>query len=352
MRPPNRSLRGPKLAASLVALSLLAGSCAASEETLEHEAVTQMHASVSEDLASLVAATKKLQSVSPTPAGRGWDPTLDAAAIADMKAAWIEARVAYEHVEGALAPLFPDLDRSLDARYDDFLEGGVADEDAFDDRGVTGLHAAERIIFSDVTPASVVALEKTLAGYRPARFPSTEAEAREMKDVLLAKIVSDAEELQADWQPARIDLAGAYTGLVDLMSEQREKVNKAGNQEEESRYSQRTLADVRANLAGTRKAYEAFRPWLRKGRDGVDGEAIDRRILAGFDALGRVYDSVEGDAFPPPPPTWSAEAPSEEDLETPFGKLYTAVDRAVDPSREGSIVSSMDQAGRALGLSK
>ena len=44
-------------------------------------------------------------------------------AIAAMTAAWVRARTAYEHIEGALAPLFPDLDAAIDARYDDFLDG-------------------------------------------------------------------------------------------------------------------------------------------------------------------------------------------------------------------------------------
>ena len=54
------------------------------------------------------------------PAAAGTRPT-DAAAIAAMKDAWKRRRIAYEHVEGATAPIFPDVDVSMDARYDDFL---------------------------------------------------------------------------------------------------------------------------------------------------------------------------------------------------------------------------------------
>ncbi len=337
------------LAALVAAIALVCACSSADEPDLEESTVSAMQASVTGDLDDFVAAVTKLQAAAPTPSGRGWDATADAEAIRAMKDAWVESRVAYEHVEGALAPLFPDLDHALDARYDDFLADGGPDADPFDGAGVTGLHAAERILYSDVTPPSVVALGKTLVGYAPARFPATEAEARELKDELLAKIVRDAKTLRDDWRPARVDLPGAFTGLVDLMNEQREKVNKAGNQEEESRYAQRTLADVRANLAGTRKVYSAFRPWLRS-RSG--GAAIDAKVLAGLDALGVIYDAVPGDAFPPPPATWSAESPSEEDLETPFGKLYTAVGEAVDPNRPGSVVASMDEAARAMGLSQ
>ncbi len=62
-----------------------------------------------------------LQAAAPTPTGRGWDTTLDATAIANMKLTWIRCRTSYEHIEGALAPIFPDIDISIDARYDDFL---------------------------------------------------------------------------------------------------------------------------------------------------------------------------------------------------------------------------------------
>src|SRR3989442_865723 len=75
------------------------------------EAVLQgMHDSLLKDLDALQQAAIDLQSAAPTPVGRGWDVTLDAAAITTMKATWVRARAAYEHEEGAIAPLFPDID--------------------------------------------------------------------------------------------------------------------------------------------------------------------------------------------------------------------------------------------------
>lgn len=47
---------------------------------------------------------------------------MDAAAIDGMKESWAKARTAYEHIEGAIAPLFPDIDAAIDERYDGFLE--------------------------------------------------------------------------------------------------------------------------------------------------------------------------------------------------------------------------------------
>src|ERR1041384_8226405 len=55
-------------------------------------------------------ASRELKESAPLPKGRGWDAQLDADAIARMKKAWHEGRVAYELVEGAIAPLFPESD--------------------------------------------------------------------------------------------------------------------------------------------------------------------------------------------------------------------------------------------------
>jgi hypothetical protein len=46
---------------------------------------------------------------------RGWDGNLDSNAIQATQAAWQKARTAYEHIEGALAPIFPEIDFSIDA---------------------------------------------------------------------------------------------------------------------------------------------------------------------------------------------------------------------------------------------
>src|SRR5882672_5136236 len=83
--------------------------------------IAEMHDSLLKDIDALLQAAKDMQTAAPTTQGRGWDKAQDAAAIQATKDAWIRARVAYEHVEGALAPLFPDVDASIDFRYDDFL---------------------------------------------------------------------------------------------------------------------------------------------------------------------------------------------------------------------------------------
>lgn len=322
-----------------------------SDDEERQRAVQGMHDALLEDVTTLAKAAEEIEAAAPTPADRGWDATLDAAAIGSMRATWMRARTAYEHVEGALAPLFPDIDYAIDARYDDFMGNLAAsggDAYLFDGVGVTGMHAIERILFADTIPQRVVDFEKTLPGYVPAAMPRTAQEAADFKAKLCARLVADTKTLLEQWTPAKIDVAVAYQGLVSLVKEQLEKVQKAATSEEESRYSQRTMTDLRDNLAGSRKAYGIFQPWILTKGD--DGKRDDERVLAGFAALDAAYGAVTGEAIPAPPPTWSAEQPSAADLATPFGKLYSAVHTAVDPANQDSVVVHLVDAGKLLGF--
>jgi iron uptake system component EfeO len=334
--------------AILPALALLSFGCS-NDTDYEHEVVTGMHQAFLSDVEALHQAAVDLQKAAPSPKGRGWDADEDADAISAMKEAWLAARSAYERTEGALAPLFPDLDAAIDARYDDFLTklAGAGDQDLFDTEGVTGMHAIERILFVKTTPDTVIQVEKSLPGYKAAAWPATEEEANEFKTELAVQLVKDTKELRDSWQPQKIDLPGAYEGLKALMIEQREKVRKAASEEEESRYAQRTMADIRDNLAGTRKAYGLFKPWLETKPGGAD---IVASVEKGFDSLAEAYATVKGDAFPQPPSTWSSENPSEEDLQTPFGKLFTLVQDAVDPNKKGSVADGMAKTAEALDI--
>jgi iron uptake system component EfeO len=319
------------------------------------QAVQGMHDALLADVQLLAAAAKDLQTGAPVPAGTGWDAKLDAASIDAEKKAWVRARSAYEHVEGALAPLFPAIDTSIDARYDDFLTqlGPMGDSYLFDDVGVTGMHAIERIVYADDTPQRVADFEKTLPGYVAQAFPGTQQEASDFKGKLCAKLISDAKDLDDHFTPANLEVAIAFQGLISLMNEQREKVQKASSNEEESRYSQRTMADLRDNLEGTKVVYALFQPWIRSKSNSdptKDGSAIDAQIVAGFAELETAYAKVAGDSIPQPPATWSAENPSPTDLETPFGQLYKSVLGAVNPNEKGSIVASMNDAATLLGF--
>src|ERR1044071_8038442 len=138
--------------------------CGDSDKTdadFQADVVVSMHDSIAVDLADLVTAAQQLQAAAPTHA---WSATADTTAIDDMRTAWKRTRVAYEHVEGATAPIFGNLDVTLDARYDDYLNALIPDGDTnlFDDKGVTGMHGIERILYSLDIRTEVIDFEAAL----------------------------------------------------------------------------------------------------------------------------------------------------------------------------------------------
>jgi iron uptake system component EfeO len=268
--------------------------CGESDGEYANDVAVQMHEALTVDLHQLVVSAQALEDAAPLTQGRGWDAQADFVAIAQMKNEWLRARAAYEHVEGAVAPLFPVLDFALDTRYEDQLARG-ADAYAFDDQGVVGLDAVERVVWADVTPQATVDFEKTLIGYLPSRFPSTEAEAADFKNRLCAKLVADAKALEAAWSAANIDVGAAYGGLVTLIAEQRNEIANAPFGAEESRYSLSTMNDLRANVEGVEAMYGIFRPWIGSKDGGSDADA---KIEAGFVTLDALYSGVSGEALP------------------------------------------------------
>ena len=304
--------------------------------------------SSTKNLDALATADAALQAAAPAGGANGWDVTgADAAAMTAMKTHWKEARTAYESIEGAIAVLFPDLDVSTDERYDGFLSDLGPDNDLFDDQGVTGIHAIERILWSDSIPADVVAFESSLAGYQAARFPQTAAEAQEFKNKLCARLITDVGTMRSQFEPLALDPAAAYRGIIGSMSEQVEKANKAATGEEESRYAQYTLADMRVNVAAGVATYDNFAAWVTSQSGGADADA---KIRAGFARVDAAYANLQGDALPPVPHDWSSVSPSTADQATPFGMLYMTLLHEADPGASGSLVEAMSQSADLLGI--
>lgn len=331
----------------LVVASLLAVGCSDDPDlSREDQALLDVKAYVSGQLSELADAAVDLQAAAPEPDADGWNATSDAAAVMQMREAWVRARVAYERVEGAIAVLFPHLDVSTDERYDGFIEE-APDDDLFDGDGVTGMHAIERILWADSHPAHVVAFESALAGYAPAAFPATEAEARDFRGALLQRLVDDTATMRDDFEPLALDPASAFRGVIGSMAEQLEKVSLAATGEDESRYAEHTLGDMRANLEGGRAIYGAFRDWLR---DQEGGAEIDARIEAGFDRIDARYDTIPGVSIPEVPPTWNPGMPSDADLATEYGQLWLLLTTESDPAQPDSLVSEMTIAADALGI--
>lgn len=303
------------------------------------QALTDVKGYVQSNLDDLAAASAALQAAAPNTA---W---ADRAPIDAMRAEWRKARTAYENVEGAIAVLFPELDASTDERYDGFLANGP-DDDLFDDQGVTGVHAIERILWSDSIPERVKTFEKAIPGYQPARFPATAAEAQSFRDKLCARLVRDINTMRDQFRPLALDPAAAFRGVIGSIGEQVEKADKAATGEEESRYAQYTLADMRANVAGGVRTAAAFRPWL----ESIGAADTDAKIQAGFARLSAAYGALPGDALPPVPATWSSANPTAADQATPFGTLYKVLKDEADPARDGSLSQAMDRAAAQLGI--
>jgi iron uptake system component EfeO len=329
----------------LVALVALQGfACTPTPAQFQANAESDVKNRVTDQLAALHQAGVDLRDATPT--GGGWSAA-DRSSIDRMKVAWQRTRVAYESIEGAIAVLFPDIDHTIDDRYNNFLAQDGPDTDLFDGRGVTGMHAIERVLWSDQLPAGVVAYESRLDGYVAARFPQTQAEAQEFHDGLAQRLVTDIESMQQQFAPLALDDAAAFRGVIGSLHEQIEKIDLASSSEDESRYAQNTLADMRANLQGGLDTFELFRSWLLsvKGSD-----ALARQIEARFAAIKAAYDAIPGSALPPEPAGYNPDMPSASDATTPYGQLRALLATEADPMRDGSIVNSMDQAADAMGI--
>lgn len=342
--PLGRSLSHGLLGACLTTAAACDGDPA--EPTAAEKATTAVQSEINANLSELAAAAADLCKAAPAPDADGWNASADAAAVATMKVAWKRARQAYERSEGAIAVLFPDLDVVTDERYDGFV-ATEPDNNLFDGQVVTGVHAIERILWADSIPSTVVTFEMALPNYKAAAFPATLQEATDFRDGLCKRFVTDTATMASQFKAVRLDAATAWRGVTGSMAEQVEKLQLAATGEEESRYAQYTLADLRANVAAGLTARKHFSPWLRNQ---TGGAALDDAIAAKLTALQARYDALAGDALPPVPASWSSRNPSAADLATPFGQLFSAVAVEADAAAADSLVGQMDQAAALLGL--
>jgi iron uptake system component EfeO len=293
--------------------------------------------------ADLHAAATALCAAAPA---TGWTSADAAANVSAMKAAWKDARRAYQGLEGAADDFFPDLDAAIDTRYDDALALGP-DPDLFDGRGFVGLHAIERILWSDAIPKGVTTFEMRLPDYQPAAFPATDAEAAEFQTGLCAQLVADTSALVAKVSGLALDSPSAYQGAVKLVAMQVVKIQEAGEGKDESRYANATLADMRADLAAASSTHAAFRDWLATK---TGGAAADAAVAAGFERVQQAYGSVSGDGLPAVPAEWSSVAPSGAMLATPFGGLFQGMGVECDATRDGSLAHALGNVVTLLGL--
>lgn len=328
-------------------LAAVTGGCGSDTSgSPESQAQATVKSYITAEIGKLVSSSIALRAAAPAPDTDGWNAQTDAAAITAMQAQWKSARIAYEHVEGAIAVLFPDLDASTDERYDGFLESGP-DDNLFDGEGVTGIHAVERILWTGHHPAPVVAFEMTLAGYRAAAFPGNLAEATAFRDGLATRLVTDVQSMQSMFEPLTLDTRAAFRGVIGSLGEQIEKIDLAAEGKEESRYAQHTLADMRANLDGGKTTYNGFRNWVKSTSGGA---ALDTDILAGFARVTALYAGVSGEALPAVPDGFDPDAPTAAQLATPYGRIFGGLSEESDGTKPASLVSKMSDAADKLGI--
>jgi iron uptake system component EfeO len=333
------------IAALLAAGPTLLSCSSDSQMEPRQQALSTVSAYISGALATLEDAATKLQSAAPAPDDDGWNATVNAPAVEAMRTQWRRTRI-YEKVEGAIAVLFPEFDVSSDERYDGFLTDNGADGNLFDDQNVTGVHAIERILWSDQISPSVRAFEEARTGYSPPMFPTTRQQADDFKNKLCARLVADIRAVRAQFGSLTLDDAAAFRGVAGSMGEQIEKLEKASTGEEESRYAQYTLADMRINVGAGVEIFAAFQPWLKSRMANTQIDAI----AAAFARVQTAYGRLSGDALPAIPASWNSAQRSAADLATPYGMLWTVLHSEADLATPGGLVSGLDEAAEVLGI--
>ena len=160
----------------------------------------------------------------------------------------------YERIE-PVTELFSDLDKSMDARADDF-------ELKENDPTFVGFHRIEKALFAD----------KSTASMQP----------------IADRLVQDTQDLQKRLGDLTIPPAKMVGGASDLI----EEVASTKISGEEDRYSRTDLSDFQANVDGAQKIFDLLRPLIA-----TRNPELETRIRANFakvDTLLGRYRGQEG----------------------------------------------------------
>lgn len=297
-------------------------------------------------LADLATASAALCAAAPAPDADGWNATADAAAVNTMRTQWKNAETAYQHLEAAIGSLFSDLDPGLSGTYE-VLTATVPDNTPFDDQGMTGMHAIERILWADSIPPDVVATEAALPGAVTPAFPQTLQQATDFKTKLCGRLVHDVTEMQTEFTPLTLDPAAAFQAVIGPVGQQQANIDSAALGLAPSRYAQFSLADLRAQADLSASVYALMRPWLLQQSQGA---ALDGAVTGDLAALAAMYQKLPGDALPPVPADWQPSQPSQADLQSDFGQLWSALHAAADPDHTDSLLTQLHGVEDALGI--
>jgi iron uptake system component EfeO len=154
----------------------------------------------------------------------------------------------YERIE-PIAELFADLDKSIDARADDFEKKEA-------DPAFVGFHRIEKALFADKTTSGMQAIA----------------------DRLMADVV----ELKTRVATLTIPPKKMVGGAADLI----EEVASTKISGEEDRYSHSDLWDFQANIDGSRKIFDLLHPLLLKSNSALVAR-IEKNFYKVDSLLGR-----------------------------------------------------------------
>jgi iron uptake system component EfeO len=203
--------------------------------------LTEYKAYVTKEVGDLVTQTKS------------FTDAVKAGKLQDAQSLYASTRQHYERIE-PVAELFSDLDKSIDARADDF-------EKKENDPAFGGFHRIEKALYA----------EKTTAGMEP----------------VADRLMHDVQELQSRIAGLDIPPNKMVGGAAALI----EEVAATKISGEEERYSGMDLWDFQANVDGAQKIFDLLHPLIV-----AKNPKLDARIQGNFnkvDGLLALYRNKE-----------------------------------------------------------
>jgi iron uptake system component EfeO len=167
---------------------------------------------------------------------------VEAGDVAQAKSLYATTRAPYERIE-PVAESFGDLDPEIDARVNDVPKSQFG-----------GFHKLEQALWVDDTTAGMTPVAR--------------------------KLLADVERLERKTEDLDLQAAQIANGATELLNE----VSSSKITGEEERYSHTDLYDFEANVEGSRAAFEAVEPVLRRD-DPALADEINERFAAVFSAL-------------------------------------------------------------------
>lgn len=174
--------------------------------------------------------------------------------IEKAKSLFADTRTHYERIE-PIAELFNELDPAIDAREDDYKQGPKDPE-------FTGFHRIEYALWVEKSADSV----------------------KEVAD----KLEADVKKLQAEIDALTFPPSKVVGGAAVLM----EEVAATKISGEEDRYSRTDLSDFQANVEGSQKIVELFRPMIAEKDQALLGKT-DANFKQINDILAK-YKTADG----------------------------------------------------------